>query len=51
MLYSYARLQNSAIELAFTPPSLSGHGLLLDPVSEDIYYKILYQYCETYFGY
>ena len=30
---------------------LSGHGLLLDPISEDAYYKILYRYCETYFGY
>ncbi|MBQ7688586.1 MAG: alpha/beta hydrolase [Clostridia bacterium] len=30
---------------------LSGHGLLLDPVSEDRYYKAVYNYCETYFGY
>ncbi|MBQ7637456.1 MAG: alpha/beta hydrolase [Clostridia bacterium] len=30
---------------------LSGHGLLLDPVSEEIYYNTLYSYCETYFGY
>ena len=30
---------------------LSGHGLLMDPISEDIYYKTLYRYCETYFGY
>ena len=30
---------------------LSGHGLLLDPVSEEVYYKYLYEYCETYFGY
>ncbi|MBQ6266741.1 MAG: alpha/beta hydrolase [Clostridia bacterium] len=30
---------------------LSGHGLLLDPVSEVQYYQILYRYCETYFGY
>lgn len=30
---------------------LSGHGLLLDPVSEVQFYQILYRYCETYFGY
>ena len=30
---------------------LSGHGLLLDPVVEEIYYKTPYDYCETYFGY
>ena len=30
---------------------LSGHGLLLDPVSEECYYNRLYEYCETYFGY
>ena len=30
---------------------LSGHGLLLDPVSEECYYNALYEYCETYFGY
>jgi acetyl esterase/lipase len=30
---------------------LSGHGLLLDPISEDVYYKTLYRYCKTYFGY
>ena len=30
---------------------LSGHGLLLDPVSESQFYQILYRYCETYFGY
>ena len=29
---------------------LSGHGLLLDPVCEELYYKALYDYCETYFG-
>ena len=29
----------------------SGHGLLLDPVSEEVYYRTLYRYCETYFGY
>ena len=29
---------------------LSGHGLLLDPVCESNYYKLLYRYCETYFG-
>lgn len=30
---------------------LSGHGLLLDPIKEHQYYELLYQYCETYFGY
>ena len=30
---------------------LSGHGLLLDPLSEKNYYDALYSYCETYFGY
>ncbi len=30
---------------------LSGHGLLLDPVCEELYYKALYDYCKTYFGY
>ena len=30
---------------------LSGHGLLLDPVSEECYYNALYSFCETYFGY
>ena len=30
---------------------LSGHGLLLDPISEEIYFRTLYRYCETYFGY
>ena len=30
---------------------LSGHGLLLDPVSEECYYNALYDFCETYFGY
>ena len=30
---------------------LSGHGLLLDPLSENQYDKALYRYCETYFGY
>ena len=29
----------------------SGHGLLLDPVSEKCYFDALYDYCETYFGY
>ena len=29
----------------------SGHGLLLDPVSEMVYYDNLYAYCEQYFGY
>ncbi len=29
----------------------SGHGLLLDPVSEIVYYQALYGYCEQYFGY
>lgn len=36
-------------EYIFFP--LSGHGLLLDPISEIQYYKALYSYCETYFGY
>lgn len=30
---------------------LSGHGLLLDPVSEECYYDALYGFCETCFGY
>ena len=30
---------------------LSGHGLLLDPVSEYKYDQTLFRYCETYFGY
>ena len=30
---------------------MSGHGLLMDPLSEDAYYKTLYKYCKTYFGY
>ena len=30
---------------------LSGHGLLLDPLSERAYDKALFRYCETYFGY
>ncbi len=30
---------------------MSGHGLLLDPISENNYDKAVYQYCETYFGY
>ena len=30
---------------------LSGHGLLLDPVSENQYDEAVYKYCETYFGY
>ena len=29
----------------------SGHGLILDPVSEIIYYQALYSYCRDYFGY
>ncbi len=36
-------------KLVFFP--LSGHGLLLDPVSEIQYYNVLYSYCEQYFGY
>ena len=36
-------------EYIFYP--LSGHGLLLDPISENNYDKAVYQYCETYFGY
>ena len=36
-------------EYIFYP--LSGHGLLLDPVSEVQYYQALYSYCKTYFGY
>ncbi|MBQ6066548.1 MAG: alpha/beta hydrolase [Clostridia bacterium] len=36
-------------EYIFFP--LSGHGLLLDPVCEENYYKALYKYCETYLGY
>lgn len=39
----------SRYEYIFYP--LSGHGLLLDPASETCYYKALYKYCETYFGY
>ena len=30
---------------------LSGHGLLLDPISENQYDEAVYKYCETYFGY
>ncbi|MBQ7598055.1 MAG: alpha/beta hydrolase [Clostridia bacterium] len=30
---------------------LSGHGLLLDPVSEYQYDQALFRYCKTYFGY
>ena len=29
----------------------SGHGLLLDPISDKCYFNTLYNYCETYFGY
>ncbi len=29
----------------------SGHGLLLDPISEECYYTALDEYCKTYFGY
>ena len=36
-------------EYIFYP--FSGHGLLLDPVSEILYDKALFSYCETYFGY
>ena len=39
----------SGYDYVFYP--LSGHGLLLDPISEYRYYKLLYSYCETYFGY
>lgn len=30
---------------------LSGHGLLLDPISESKYDQAVYDYCKTYFGY
>ena len=30
---------------------MSGHGLLLDPLSDNAYFDTLYKYCETYFGY
>ena len=30
---------------------LSGHGLLLDPISEIRYDQAVYEYCKTYFGY
>ena len=36
-------------EYIFYP--MSGHGLLLDPISENSYDKAVYRYCETYFGY
>ena len=36
-------------EYIFYP--MSGHGLLLDPLSENNYDQAVYQYCETYFGY
>ena len=36
-------------EYIFYP--LSGHGLLLDPLSENQYDEAVYKYCETYFGY
>lgn len=39
----------SGYDYIFYP--LSGHGLLLDPVSEIQYDKALFRYCETYFGY
>jgi hypothetical protein len=39
----------SEYEYIFFP--FSGHGLLLDPISEMYYYKALYGYCEEYFGY
>lgn len=39
----------SGYEYIFYP--MSGHGLLLDPVSEYKYDRALFRYCETYFGY
>ncbi|MBR4428621.1 MAG: hypothetical protein IKS78_04620, partial [Clostridia bacterium] len=36
-------------EYIFYP--MSGHGLLLDPLSENRYDEAVYKYCETYFGY
>lgn len=36
-------------EYIFYP--MSGHGLLLDPLSENSYDRAVYKYCETYFGY
>ena len=39
----------SGYDYIFYP--LSGHGLLLDPVSEYKYDQTLFRYCETYFGY
>ncbi len=39
----------SGYDYIFYP--MSGHGLLMDPLSEDAYYKTLYQYCKTFFGY
>ena len=39
----------SGYDYIFYP--MSSHGLLLDPLSEQQYYKTLFRYCETYFGY
>lgn len=39
----------SGYDYVFYP--LSGHGLLLDPLSEKTYDNTLFRYCETYFGY
>ena len=36
-------------EFIFFP--FSGHGLILDPISEVMYYRALYSYCQEYFGY
>ncbi len=36
-------------EFIFFP--ISNHGLLLDPISEMMYYRALYSYCDQYFGY
>ena len=43
--------ENNGTEYEYIFFPMSGHGLLLDPISEMQYYKALYSYCEKYFGY
>ena len=43
--------KNNGTEYDYIFFPLSGHGMLLDHWSEVQYYKALYSYCETYFGY
>ncbi len=44
------KLLSMILTAVLTVTTLSGHGLLLDPVSEVQYDKALFRYCETYFG-